>query len=90
MSDKKIYFVSDAHLGSMAGVPSRENEKKLVRWLDSIRPDCEALYLLGDMIDFWYEYKYLIPKGFARFFGRLAEMTDTGIPVYWFTGNHDV
>ena len=90
MDDKKIYFVSDAHLGSIAGVPSRENEKKLVRWLDSIRPDCGALYLLGDMIDFWYEYKYLVPKGFARFFGRLAEMTDAGIPVYWFTGNHDV
>ncbi|MBQ9200886.1 MAG: UDP-2,3-diacylglucosamine diphosphatase [Bacteroidales bacterium] len=90
MSDKKIYFVSDAHFGSIAGVPSRENERRLVRWLDQIRSDCEALYLLGDMIDFWYEYKYLVPKGYARFFGKLAELTDAGIPVCWLTGNHDV
>lgn len=87
---KKIYFVTDAHLGMRTDVPVAENEKKLVRWLKSIQPDCAALYMLGDMVDFWYEYKESIPKGFVRFFGKLAEFTDAGIPVYWFAGNHDL
>lgn len=86
----KTYFVSDTHLGCLAFPNNRENELKLVRWMDSIKADCEALYLMGDMIDFWYEYKYVVPKGFVRFFGKLAEFTDSGIPVYWFTGNHDI
>jgi UDP-2,3-diacylglucosamine hydrolase len=86
----KIYFVTDAHLGLRADVPVAGNEKKLVRWLDSIQADCGALYMLGDMIDFWYEYKEVVPKGFVRFFGKLAEFTDAGIPVYWFAGNHDL
>lgn len=84
------YFVTDAHLGSLAYDTVHDNEQKLVKWMDEIRSDCSALYFLGDMIDFWYEYKYVIPKGYARFFGKLAEFTDNGIPVYWFTGNHDV
>ena len=86
----RTYFVSDAHLGSLAFKDKRANELKLVRWLDSIKPDCEALYLVGDMIDFWFEYKLVVPKGFARFFGKLAEFTDQGIPVHWFCGNHDI
>jgi UDP-2,3-diacylglucosamine hydrolase len=86
----KTYFVSDAHLGSWAFRDKRTNEKKLVRWMDGIKADCEALYLLGDMIDFWYEYKYAVPKGFNRFFGKIAEFTDQGIPVHWFCGNHDI
>lgn len=86
----KTYFVTDAHLGSLAFADKYENEKKLVKWMDSIRDDCEALYMLGDMIDFWYEYKLAVPKGFVRFFGKIAEFTDSGIPVYWFTGNHDL
>jgi len=86
----KTYFVTDAHLGSLAYKDRLSNEKKLVHWMDSIKPDCEALYMLGDMIDFWYEHQLVIPKGYARFFGKIAEFTDTGIPVYWFTGNHDV
>ncbi|MCX6309591.1 MAG: UDP-2,3-diacylglucosamine diphosphatase [Bacteroidia bacterium] len=86
----KTYFVSDAHLGSWYLEDRLANEKKLVRWMDSIKPDCEALYLLGDMMDFWFEYKQAIPKGFARFFGKIAEFTDAGIPVYWFAGNHDI
>lgn len=86
----KTYFVTDTHLGSLALSNRSENEKKLVRWMDSIRTDCEALYLLGDMIDFWYEYKMVVPKGYVRFFGKIAEFTDSGIPVYWFTGNHDI
>lgn len=86
---KNIYFVTDAHLGSLA-FDSRENEKKLCRWMDHIRQDCEALYILGDMMDFWYEYKRVVPKGYVRFFGRLAEFVDAGIPVYWSAGNHDI
>lgn len=88
--NKKIYFVTDAHLGMRADVPVIENEKKLCRWLNSIQADCGALYMMGDMIDFWYEYKEVIPKGFVRFFGKLAEFVDAGIPVYWFAGNHDL
>ncbi len=86
---KKYYFVSDAHLGSLAA-PSLEREKKLVRWMETIRPDCQALFMLGDMIDFWYEYDYVVPKGYTRFFGQLASFCDAGIPVYWFAGNHDM
>lgn len=87
---KKVYFVSDAHFGSRGLEDSRANERKFLRWIDAIRPDCAALYLLGDMIDFWFEYKRLVPKGYTRFFGKLAELTDSGIPVYWFCGNHDL
>jgi UDP-2,3-diacylglucosamine hydrolase len=86
----KTYFVSDAHLGSLYLEDRLANEKKLVRWMDSIRPDCESLYLMGDMIDFWFEYKQAVPKGYARFFGKIAEFTDAGIPVHWFAGNHDI
>jgi len=86
----KTYFASDAHLGSWAFKDKLANERKLVRWMDRIKPDCEALYFLGDMIDFWYEHKLVIPKGYTRFFGKIAEFTDAGIPVYWFAGNHDV
>jgi UDP-2,3-diacylglucosamine hydrolase len=84
------YFVTDAHFGSRAFKNTLENEKKLVRWMDGIKSDCEALYMMGDMIDFWFEYKLVVPKGFARFFGKIAEFTDGGIPVYWFAGNHDI
>ena len=86
----KTYFVSDAHLGSWYLEDRLANEKKLVRWMDIIKSDCEALYLMGDMIDFWFEYKQAVPKGYARFFGKIAELTDGGIPVYWFAGNHDI
>ena len=86
----KIYFVADAHLGSLAYNDKLGGEKKLVRWMDSIKTDCEVLYLLGDMIDFWFEHKLVVPKGYARFFGKIAEFTDSGIPVYWFAGNHDI
>jgi len=86
----RTYFVTDAHLGSLAYPDKNQNEKKLVRWMNSIQSDCEALYLMGDMIDFWFEHRLVVPKGYARFFGKLAEFTDAGIPVYWFAGNHDV
>ena len=88
---KRIYFASDFHLGSFADdlVPL-EREKKVVRWLDSIQEDCQELYLLGDVFDFWFEYKYVVPRGFVRLLGKLAEMSDAGIPIHIFTGNHDV
>lgn len=87
---KKTYFVSDAHLGLPPEEKSRYREKLLVRWLDEKRKDAEAFYLLGDIFDYWFEYKKVVPRGFVRFLGKIAEITDSGIPVYFFTGNHDV
>ena len=87
---KKIYFASDLHLGAPYIKDPREHEVRFVRWLDTIKDDAESIYLLGDIFDFWYEYKYSIPKGFTRFFGKLSELTDSGIDVHIFTGNHDV
>lgn len=85
-----IYFASDAHFGALVLDDHKAHEQKFVRWMDSIMNDAKALYLLGDMIDFWYEYKYVVPKGFVRFFGKLAEFVDRGIEVHWFIGNHDI
>ena len=87
---KKIYFASDAHLGARFHKNSIEAERKLTRWLESIRKDAAAVYFLGDMFDFWYEYKYVVPKGFTRFLGKVAEMADEGIEIHFFIGNHDV
>ncbi len=87
---KNIYFLSDAHLGSLAIEHSRTQERRLVRFLDSIKSKASAIYLLGDMFDFWYEYKYVVPKGFTRFLGKLSELTDMGVEVHFFTGNHDI
>jgi len=87
---KPIYFVSDAHLGSRLVKNPREHELKLVRWLDSIKENASELYLLGDMFDFWYEYKTVVPKGFTRFLGKLGELSDRGVKIHYFTGNHDM
>ncbi len=84
-----IYFASDFHLGVNADRTSQERERQLVRWLDLIKNDAEAIYLVGDLF-FWFEYKRAIPKGYVRFLGKLAEISDSGIPVYFFTGNHDM
>jgi len=86
----KIYFISDMHLGSPVFGDSREREKRLVRWLDSIKEEAKALYLLGDIFDFWFEYKHSVPRGFTRFLGKLAELSDAGIEIHYFTGNHDI
>jgi len=86
----KTYFISDAHLGSSVFNDSLEREKRLVRWLDSIRDDAKALYLLGDIFDFWFEYKKAVPRGFTRFLGKLAELSDSGVEIHYFTGNHDI
>ena len=87
---KNIYFISDAHLGSLAIKHRRMQERRLVRFLDDIKPHAAAVYMLGDMFDFWYEYKYVVPKGYTRFLGKVSELTDNGIEVHFFTGNHDL
>jgi UDP-2,3-diacylglucosamine hydrolase len=86
----KIYFTSDFHLGLPTGSPPVEREKKVVGWLNSIAPDAKEIYLLGDIFDFWWEYKLVVPRGFTRFLGTVAAITDSGIPVHFFTGNHDM
>ena len=87
---KPIYFISDAHLGSWAIEHGRMQERRLVRFLDSIKEKAAAVYLLGDMFDFWFEYRYAVPKGYTRFLGKLSELTDMGVEVHYFIGNHDI
>lgn len=88
--DKKIYFASDNHLGAPTFGQSRKREDRFVKWLDSIKPNAGAIFLLGDLFDFWFEYRSVVPKGFVRTLGKLAELTDSGIPIYFFVGNHDL
>ena len=85
-----IYFISDAHLGSRIVTNPREHEMRLVNWLDKVKKDAEAIFMLGDMFDFWFEYKTVMPKGYVRFLGKLAELVDSGIEIHFFTGNHDI
>jgi UDP-2,3-diacylglucosamine hydrolase len=87
---KKIYFASDFHLGVPTYEKSLEREKRIVKWLDEISHDAQEIYLVGDVFDFWFEYKRAVPRGFTRFLGKIAELTDAGITVHWFTGNHDM
>jgi UDP-2,3-diacylglucosamine hydrolase len=87
---KKIYFASDFHLGIDVKYTSRERELQLMEWLDIVSQDAEAIYLVGDLFDFWFEYHTVVPKGFLRFIGKLAELTDKGVQIKIFTGNHDV
>jgi len=86
----KIYFSSDFHLGLPAGTAPLERERKVVAWLNSIADNAKEIYLLGDIFDFWWEYRLVVPKGFTRFLGTVASITDSGIPVHFFTGNHDM
>jgi len=86
----KIFFSSDFHLGLPTGTPPLEREKKVVAWLNSIADDAKEIYLLGDIFDFWWEYKLVVPKGYTRFLGTVSSITDSGIPVHFFTGNHDM
>ena len=88
--NKKVYFASDQHLGAPTQETSFPREKKFVAWLDEIKKDAEAIFLLGDLFDFWFEYKTVVPKGFVRVLGKLAEIKDSGIPIYFFVGNHDL
>ena len=87
--DKKIYFSSDNHLGSPSLEESQEREKIFVSWLESIKHDADIIFLLGDLFDFWFEYKEAVPRGFTRVLGKLAELSDSGIKIYFFIGNHD-
>ncbi|MFM6959451.1 MAG: UDP-2,3-diacylglucosamine diphosphatase [Schleiferiaceae bacterium] len=87
---KSVFFASDLHLGAPDAGASAERERAFVAWMDSIKPRAAALYLVGDVFDFWFEYRHAIPKGFARLQGRLADWADSGIPVFMFTGNHDL
>jgi UDP-2,3-diacylglucosamine hydrolase len=89
-SGKKIYFASDFHLGVPDAQSSREREAKIVRWLNAIETDAQAIFLVGDIFDFWFEHTFTIPKGYIRLQGKLAQMSDKGIPVIFFTGNHDM
>lgn len=89
-SKKKVYFASDVHLGLPGVEDPLVREKRFVRWLDMAKEDADAIFLLGDIFDFWYEYKKVVPRGFSRFLGKLSEITDSGIEVHFFTGNHDV
>ena len=88
--NKKIYFASDQHLGAPTPQASLPREKKFVAWLNVIKEDAGAVFLLGDLFDFWFEYKTVVPKGFVRVLGKLAELKDAGIAIYFFVGNHDL
>lgn len=86
----KLYFASDFHLGAPGYISSRERETLIISWLDTIKHDASAVYLMGDVFDFWFEYKTVVPKGYIRFLGKLAELADSGIKLYLFKGNHDM
>ncbi len=87
---KHIYFLSDFHLGTPSYAASLEREKKVVAFLDSIKTKAEEIFIVGDMFDFWFEYKTTVPKGYVRLLGKLAELTDAGIKIHFFVGNHDM
>jgi UDP-2,3-diacylglucosamine hydrolase len=86
----KLYFASDFHLGSGTYANYREREDRVVRWLDMIKSDAAEIFLMGDIFDFWFEYKTVVPKGYIRFLGKMAELADTGVKIYLFKGNHDM
>jgi len=90
LPNKKIYFLSDFHLGAPDHASSLEREKLLVQFLDKIREDAAEIFLVGDMFDFWYEYRKVVPKGHVRLLGKLAELSDAGIQLHFFVGNHDM
>ena len=87
---KKIYFLSDFHLGAPDAASSLQREKKIVEFLDEISRDAAEVFIVGDMFDFWYEYRKVVPKGHVRLLGKLAQITDSGIPIHFFVGNHDM
>lgn len=89
-TQQRIYFASDFHLGVPTADSSLARERRIIAWLDDVKKDAHSIYLMGDIFDFWFEYKHAIPKGFIRFQGKLAELRDAGLPIYFFTGNHDM
>ena len=82
--------MSDLHLGAPYMKDTRKRERRIVEFLDFIKEDADAIYLLGDILDYWYEYRYVVPRGYVRFFGKLAELSDAGIKIIWLKGNHDI
>ena len=90
MNNTRIYFASDVHLGMHPKDKSSEREKLFIRWLDEIMTDASEVYLVGDIFDYWFEYRKVVPRGFTRTLGKISELSDKGIPVHLFTGNHDV
>ncbi len=90
VNTKNIYFLSDFHLGAPNKEASLQREKLIVQFLDSIKNQAEEIFIVGDMFDFWFEYKKVVPKGYVRLLGKLAELTDAGIPIHFFVGNHDM
>ncbi|MFM2227329.1 MAG: hypothetical protein RL664_672 [Bacteroidota bacterium] len=86
----KVYFASDFHLGAPNFEESLVREKKVVQWLEKVRKDASEIFLVGDVFDFWFEYKRAVPRGFTRLLGKISEITDSGTPVHWFIGNHDM
>lgn len=90
LNGKKVYFASDFHFGIPDHASSLQRERLLIRWLEEVRKDAAEIFLMGDLFDFWFEYKTVIPKGFVRLLGKIAELCDAGIPVHLFRGNHDV
>jgi len=89
-NNKNIYFASDLHLGIPNEEESRVRELRFVAWLEHIRKDAQEIHLMGDIFDFWFEYKKAIPRGYVRLLGKIAELSDSGIPIYWYYGNHDM
>lgn len=87
---KKVFFLSDFHLGAPDAASSLEREKLIIRFLDSIRSEAHTIFIVGDMFDFWYEYVTVVPKGYVRLLGKIAELTDSGIAIHFFVGNHDM
>lgn len=90
LNGKKVFFASDFHLGAPDRSTSKIREKKIIKWLESIEDEAAAIFLVGDIFDFWFEYKQVVPKGFVRFLGKIAELRDKNIPILFFTGNHDL
>ncbi|MBR5550846.1 MAG: UDP-2,3-diacylglucosamine diphosphatase [Muribaculaceae bacterium] len=86
----KVYFISDLHLGASYIEKPIDYERKVVRWLNSIKDSAKAIYLLGDILDYWYEYRNVVPRGYTRFLGTLATLADEGIEIHWYIGNHDI
>lgn len=88
--NKKVYFASDQHFGAPTPKESKPREERFIRWLDEIKTDCQVLFLMGDLFDFWHEWKFVVPKGYIRLLGKIAELKDSGIDIYFFVGNHDL
>ncbi|MFZ9661167.1 MAG: UDP-2,3-diacylglucosamine diphosphatase [Chitinophagaceae bacterium] len=88
--EKKVYFLSDFHLGVPDHARSLVREKRIVQFLSDISEDAACIFIVGDLFDFWFEYKYVVPKGYVRILGKLAELSDKGIPIHFFVGNHDM